>query len=124
MASGSYFPQALKAESVPKWDGSKRWLGIPTVMDRVAQQVVRDVLEPQLEKIFHQDSYAYRKGKNAHQAMEKCRQRCLDNEWVVDLDIKGFFDNMDHDLLIKALEWQKLDIPVLTVPVISVNQCQ
>ena len=103
MASGSYFPQPVKAVSIPKGDGSERWLGIPTVQDRVAQQVVRDVLEPELEKVFHEDSYGYRPGRSAHQAVEKCRLRCYKQAWVIDLDIKGFFDNLNHDLLLKAL---------------------
>jgi len=104
MASGSYFPQPVKAVSIPKGDGSQRWLGIPTVEDRVVQQVVRDVLEPELEKVFHKDSYGYRPHKSAHQAVDKCRLRCYKQAWVIDLDIKGFFDNLNHDLLLKALE--------------------
>jgi RNA-directed DNA polymerase len=105
MASGSYHPQPIKAVSIPKWDGSERWLGVPTVIDRIAQQVIKDVLEPKLEKVFHPDNYGYRPNKSTHQAIVKCSKRCWERAWVVDLDIKGFFDNLDHDLLIKALEW-------------------
>ncbi|MEQ9036107.1 group II intron reverse transcriptase/maturase [Gracilimonas sp.] len=104
MASGSYHPQPVKAVSIPKRDGSERWLGVPTVTDRIAQQVIKDVLEPELEKVFHPNSYGYRPNKSTHQAIAKCSKRCWERAWVVDLDIKGFFDNLDHDLLIKALE--------------------
>ena len=104
MASGSYHPQPVKAVSIPKWDGSERWLGVPTVTDRVAQQVIKDVLEPELEKVFHPDSYGYRPNKSAHRAIAKCSKQCWERAWVIDLDIKGFFDNLDHELLIKAVE--------------------
>ena len=104
MASGSYHPQPTQAVSIPKWDGSKRWLGIPTVLDRVAQQVVKDVLEPELEEVFHLDSYGYRPDKSAEKAVVRCNERCWKKAWVIDLDIKGFFDNLDHDLLLKALD--------------------
>ena len=104
MASGSYHPMAVKTVAIPKWDGSQRKLGIPTVKDRVAQQVVKEVLEPKLEEVFHPDSYGYRPNKSAYQAVVKCSRRCMECSWVVDLDIKGFFDNLDHELLMKALE--------------------
>lgn len=104
MTSGSYFPKAVKAVSIPKSDGKERKLGIATIMDRVAQQVVRDVLEENLEEVFHEDSYGYRPDKSAHQAVDQCRQRCFQYGWVIDLDIKGFFDNLNHELLLKALE--------------------
>lgn len=103
MSSGSYFPKPVKAIDIPKWDGSKRQLGIPTIIDRVAQQVVKDVLESKLEKVFHKDSFGYRPNRGAHQAVEKCRLRCIQRAWVIDLDIKGFFDTIDHNLLQKAL---------------------
>ena len=88
---------------IPKDDGRMRLLGIPTVSDRIAQMVVKIYLEPALESIFHQDSYGYRPNKSALQAVEKARQRCWQYNWVVDLDIKGFFDNIDHDLMMKAV---------------------
>jgi retron-type reverse transcriptase len=74
-------------------------------LSRIAQMVVKQVLEPQLEPIFDQDSYGYRPGKSAHQAVESCRRRCWKYDWVVDLDIKGFFDSIDHDLLMRALQF-------------------
>ena len=103
MASGSYQPPPVKAVSVAKRDGGERWLGVPTVTDRVAQQVVKNLLEPELEKVFHRDSYGYRPGKSARQAIKKCAGECWSKAWAIDLDIKGFFDNLDHGLLLKAL---------------------
>ena len=104
MASGSYYPQPVKGVSIPKRDGGERWLGIPTIADRVAQQVVKDLLETELEKVFHPNSYGYRPGKSTHQAITRCNQQCWEKAWAIDLDIKGFFDNLDHSLLMKALE--------------------
>lgn len=104
MSSGSYFPQAVRSCEIPKQDGRKRILGIPTVNDRVAQMVAKLVLEPRLEKIFHNDSYGYRPGRSAHDALAVTRQRCFESDWVIDMDIKGFFDNIDHELMMRAVK--------------------
>lgn len=104
LASGSYFPPAVKEVEIPKKDGKKRKLGIPTVGDRVAQTVVKDYIEPRLEAIFSNYSYGYRPKRNCHQALAQVRQNCWRLAWVIDLDIKGFFDNIDHELLMLAIE--------------------
>ncbi len=104
LTSGSYFPKAVKQVSIPKKDGSQRKLGIPTIDDRIAQQVVKDYLESRFEKEFHENSYGYRPLKSAHQALEQVRQNVRKRDWVIDMDIKGFFDEESHDLLIKALK--------------------
>ncbi len=104
IASGSYFPMPVKGCMIPKGQGGKRLLGIPTILDRVAQQVVRDLLEPITESFFHKDSFGYRPGRNTHQAIKQCTQRCFEKAWVIDLDIKGFFDNIDHELLLRSLQ--------------------
>jgi RNA-directed DNA polymerase len=103
LSSGSYFPPPVRTVAIPKSGGGERELGIPTVADRVAQMVVKMQLEPELEPLFHPDSYGYRPGKSAHQAVGMARQRCWRRNWVLDLDIKGFFDNIPHDLLLKAV---------------------
>ncbi len=104
MSSGAYFAPPVRRVEIPKDDGKTRSLGIPTVGDRVAQMAVKMVLEPDLDPIFHPDSYGYRPGKSAIDAVRTARQRCWQYKWVVDLDIKGFFDNIDHGLLMKAVE--------------------
>lgn len=104
MASGSYFPPPVKEVEIPKKDGKIRTLGIPTISDRVAQMVVKEYLEPRFEKIFSPHSYGYRPNKNAHQALESVRVNCRKSDWVIDLDIKGFFDNINHDKLMLAVE--------------------
>lgn len=103
MSSGSYFPCPVKLVEIPKNGGGTRPLGIPTVSDRVAQMVVVLLIEPQLEQVFHQDSYGYRPNRSAHDALSAARKRCWKYDWVIDMDIKGFFDNIDHNLLRRAL---------------------
>ena len=104
MCSGSYFPPPVQMVEIPKSDGGKRVLGIPTVSDRIAQMVVKEHIEPKLDPIFHKDSYGYRPGKSALQAVGEARKRCWSFDWVIDMDIKGFFDSIDHDLMMKAVE--------------------
>lgn len=104
MSSGSYFPPAVKEVEIPKKDGKIRKLGIPTISDRVAQMIVKDYLEARFEKIFSPHSYGYRPDKNAHQALESVRTNCRNADWVIDLDIKGYFDNISHNKLMLALK--------------------
>ncbi len=103
MSSGSYFPPPVRSVEILKRDGGIRVLGVPTVADRIAQTVVTMVLEPVLEPVFHDDSYGYRPGRSALDALDATRRRCWKSDWVVDLDIRAFFDTIDHDLLMKAV---------------------
>lgn len=103
MSSGSYFPGPVRAVEIPK-KGGTRVLGIPNVVDRVAQTAAVMALEPNVEKVFHDDSYGYRPGRSPLDAVAACRKRCFKKDWVVDLDVKAFFDSVPWDLMLKAVE--------------------
>jgi RNA-directed DNA polymerase len=103
LSSGSYFPPPVRAVEIRKKSGGQRTLGVPTVSDRIAQTVVRMYLEPEVEPFFHPDSYGYRPGRSALDAVGRCRERCWKYAWVIDLDLKSFFDSIPHDLLMKAV---------------------
>jgi retron-type reverse transcriptase len=104
LASGSYFPPPVKEVPIPKGDGKVRMLGIPTILDRVAQQVIRVELEKMVEPLFHPSSFGYRPGKSAHDAVDQCARNCWERWYVVDLDIKGFFDSIDHEQMMSILQ--------------------
>lgn len=110
LSSGSYFPPPVRAVDIPKHGGGVRTLGVPTVADRIAQTAVAMVLNPQVEQVFHQDSYGYRPGRSAWEAVEACKQRCWRQPWVIDLDIEGFFDNVPHAPIIAAVD-KHTDLP-------------
>lgn len=104
MSSGSYHPPPVKRVEIPKKSGGKRSLGVPTVSDRIVQMVVKLYMEPMVEPVFHPDSYGYRPHRSAKAAVAVTRERCWRYDWVVEFDIKGAFDNIDHELLLKAVE--------------------
>jgi RNA-directed DNA polymerase len=103
LSSGSYHPPAVRQKLIPKTDGKMRTLGIPTVTDRVAQMVIKQKLERLVDKHFSANSFGYRPGKSAHDAIEQCRINCQKYSWVIDLDIEGFFDNIDHELMMQLV---------------------
>lgn len=102
MSSGSYMPKPVKLVEIPKQDGGKRPLDIPTIEDRIAQMTAVKMIEDRFERIFHTDSYGYRHGKSAHNAVEMAKRRCWQYDWVLYMDISKFFDTIDHDLLLSA----------------------
>lgn len=103
LSSGSYFPPPVLRVEIPKSDGGVRELGIPTIRDRIAQATVKRYLEPLVEPYFHEDSFGYRPGRSALDAVAKARQRCWRDDWVLDLDISKFFDTLDHDLVMRDI---------------------
>jgi group II intron reverse transcriptase/maturase len=104
MSSGSYFPGPVRGVEIPKDHGEGvRLLGVPNTADRVAQTAAAMLLEGRLERVFHRDSYGYRPGRSAHDALAVCRQRCWKQDWVLDIDVRAFFDSVPHSLLLKAV---------------------
>ena len=104
LSSGTYFPPPVRGVEIPKKAGGTRMLGVPTVADRIAQTVVCMVLEPTAEPVFHPDSYEYRPGRSALHAVAKARRRCWENDWVIDMDIRAFFDTVPWDLVLRAVK--------------------
>ena len=104
MSSGTYFPKAVKEVSIRKSDGGERKLGIPTLLDRIAQEVVKSYLETLVEPVFHPSSFGYRPNKSCHEAIAQSCKNCFGNDFVIDLDIKSFFDKIDHTLLMKSVK--------------------
>jgi group II intron reverse transcriptase/maturase len=104
MSSGSYFPGPVRGVEIPKDHGAGvRLLGVPNTADRVAQTAAAMLLEGKLERVFHRDSYGYRPGRSAHDALAVCRRRCWEQDWVLDIDVRAFFDSVPHSLLLKAV---------------------
>ena len=131
MSSGSYFPTAVKAVEIPKRSGGKRMLGVPTVADRIAQTIVVTLIEQEIDKYFYEDSYGYRPSKQALQGVAVTRKRCWQYKWLIEYDIKGLFDNIDHEKLMKAVRghikerWILLYIERwLTTPIMYKNGMQ
>jgi len=104
LASGSYFPSSVREKEIPKKDGKMRKLGIPTLRDRIAQEVVKKYMEQRIEPMFHNSSYGYRPLRSARQAIDEVKKNCKTTDWVIDLDISKFFDEISHELMLKAVE--------------------
>ncbi len=113
LSSGSYFPDPVRQVKIPKDSGGVRKLGIPTLLDRIAQQVVKHHLELQLEPMFHDSSFGYRPNRSAHDAVALSQRNCFNHDFALDLDIQGYFDTIDHDLMMKALKYYCKDTWVL-----------